>query len=147
MKPQSAKSKGRRLQQKIVADLYELFPQLQEGDLRSTSMGCGGEDIQMSAAARKLIPFSIEAKNQERVNIWDAYTQCKANCTNYKPAVVIKKNHSDMLCVIQWKTFLEMLKIERDTPDISTSEENSIPEKLRMIANEIENSEKKEMET
>ena len=95
MRSQSAKLKGRRLHQKIVADLYETFPGLGDGDIRSTSMGAGGEDILLSAAARKLIPFSFEAKNQERVNIWEAYTQCKANCGKHAPAVVIKKNNSE----------------------------------------------------
>ena len=91
MRPQSAKSKGRRLQQKIVADLYETFSGLGDGDIRSTSMGAGGEDVLLSAAARKLIPFSFEAKNQERVNMWEAYNQCKANCGVHAPAVVLKK--------------------------------------------------------
>tara|TARA_Y100000741_G_scaffold343688_1_gene307696 strand:- start:89 stop:583 length:495 start_codon:yes stop_codon:yes gene_type:complete len=149
MRPQSAKSKGRRLQQKIVADLYETFAQLGDGDIRSTSMGAGGEDILLSAAARKLIPFSFEAKNQERVNIWEAYTQCKANCGEHAPAVVIKKNHSDMLCLIQWSTFLDLLKsanmsVEQPTMetvvDVQNISEMSIPEQLRKMADMIENS-------
>ena len=81
MKPQSCKNKGRILQKKIVESLYKAFPQLTEGDLRSTSMGASGEDIQISPAARLLIPFSIEAKNQEKVNIWSAYSQCLSNST------------------------------------------------------------------
>ena len=143
MRPQSAKAKGRRNQQKIVADLYEVFPQLGEGDLRSTGMGQPGEDIQMSAAARRLIPFSFESKNQERVNVWEAYAQCKANCGAYAPAVVIKKNHSDMLCVIQWKTFLDLLKASSgmeygSNVDGGTEGSQSVPHKLRAIADELE---------
>ena len=42
----------------------------------------------MSAAARRLIPFSFEAKNQERVNVWDAHAQCRSNCGAHAPAVV-----------------------------------------------------------
>jgi hypothetical protein len=110
MKVQSAKGKGRRLQQKVVADLYEAFPDLGDGDLRSTSMGCSGEDVQMSAAARSRVPFSFEAKNQERVNVWNAFEQCKANCGAFAPALVLKRNYSDMLCVIPWATFLQMLQ-------------------------------------
>ena len=65
MRPSSAKAKGRRLQQQIVSDLFKVFPELSEGDLRSTSMGAGGEDIQASPFARSAInSFSIEAKNQ-----------------------------------------------------------------------------------
>ena len=34
MKPQSAKSKGRRLQQQVVSDLLEVFAHLSEDDIR-----------------------------------------------------------------------------------------------------------------
>ena len=33
-------------------------------------MGAGGEDLIMAKAARNLFPYSIEAKNQEKVNVW-----------------------------------------------------------------------------
>ena len=143
MRPQSAKSKGRRLQQKIVADIYETFPELGEGDARSTSMGAGGEDIQLSAAARVLIPFSFEAKNQERVNVWDAYNQCKSNCGEHAPAVVIKKNNSDILCIVQWPTFLSMLRTMRQSTRVCAEhnvadECHSIPDQLRKIASIVE---------
>lgn len=141
MKPQSCKAKGRRHQQKIVADLYETFPELEEGDLRSTSMGANGEDIQMSAAARKLIPFSIEAKNTERLNIWNAFDQCKANCANYNPALVIKKNHSDMLCVLRWSTFLKLLQNtpkKEETEEKENDSEKPLHEQLREIADRLE---------
>jgi hypothetical protein len=125
MKPQSCKAKGRRAQQKIVADLYETFPELDEGDLRSTSMGAGGEDILMSAAARQCIPFSFESKNQERLNFWDAYTQCKKNAGSYAPAVVVKKNNTEMLCLIQWSVFLDLLK-KRASPRMETEEATEV---------------------
>lgn len=147
MKPQSCKAKGRRHQQKIVADLYDTFPELEEGDLRSTSMGANGEDIQMSAAARKLIPFSIEAKNTERLNIWNAFDQCKSNCGSHNPALVIKKNHSDMLCVLKWSAFLELLQ-SKETKEVKEEENNSdrsekpLHEQLREIANELEQNSK-----
>lgn len=138
MKPQSAKAKGRRCQQKIVSDLYETFPELGEGDIRSTSMGASGEDILMSAAARKLIPFSLEAKNQEKLNFWGAYEQCKSNCGEYAPAVVIKRNHSEMLCLLQWTKFLELVRGMKTTTLSPLSEECSLPEQLRRIATELE---------
>lgn len=109
MKPQSCKAKGRRLQQQIVCDLYQHFS-LAEGDLRSTSMGAGGEDIHMSAKARELIPFSFEAKNQERLNIWSAIEQCEQNCVGVRsPVVVMKKNNKKPYAVIPWSTFLSLI--------------------------------------
>lgn len=39
MKPQSAKAKGRRLQQQVAAAVLENYRELTEDDVRSTSMG------------------------------------------------------------------------------------------------------------
>ena len=110
MKPQSAKAKGRRLQQMVASDLLQLFPTLTEDDVRSTSMGAGGEDIQLSPAARLLIPFSIEAKNQERLNIWCALDQARNNApSGSTPAVVFKRNNEKPQVALPWDTFLKML--------------------------------------
>ena len=62
MKTQSCKSKGRRLQQKVVADVLAAFPHLQPDDVRSTSMGCGGEDVQLSPAAAWLHRDEFDAE-------------------------------------------------------------------------------------
>ena len=59
MKPQSAKAKGRNLQKWVRDLLLENFPTLEADDVRSTSMGAGGEDVQLSPAARKLFKFSV----------------------------------------------------------------------------------------
>tara|TARA_B100000787_G_scaffold166099_2_gene150806 strand:- start:952 stop:1440 length:489 start_codon:yes stop_codon:yes gene_type:complete len=112
MKTQSCKAKGRRLQQQIVEDLYSKFD-LGEGDLRSTPMGSGGEDVQMSARAMQLIPFSFEAKNQERLNIWSALEQSEHNCNGRRPVVVIKKNNKKPHAVITWDTFLSLVSGEK----------------------------------
>ena len=66
MRPSSCKAKGRRFQQQIAADILAAFPNLGEDDVRSTSMGASGEDIQLSTSARTLFPYSVEAKNQRR---------------------------------------------------------------------------------
>ena len=47
MKTSSAKAKGRRLQQKVRDLLLETFTELQPDDIRSTSMGVSGEDLQL----------------------------------------------------------------------------------------------------
>ena len=71
MKTRSAKNKGKRLQNSVRDILLETFTQLEEDDIKSTTMGESGEDIQLSPAARKLIPYAIECKNQEKINIWE----------------------------------------------------------------------------
>ena len=41
-------------------------------------MGAGGEDLIMARAAREKFPFSIECKNVEKLNVWEAYEQAQA---------------------------------------------------------------------
>lgn len=109
MKTQSCKAKGRRLQQLIANDIISAFPSLTEDDVRSTSMGANGEDIQMSPAARHFFPFSIEAKNQERLNIWDALTQARHNApAGIEPVVVFKKNKFQPHVMLSWQAFLQL---------------------------------------
>ena len=69
MSTRAAKAKGRRLQNEVRELLEESFPDLEEGDIRTAIMGQNGEDIILSPAARKKIPYSIECKNQESLNI------------------------------------------------------------------------------
>ena len=110
MKPQSAKAKGRNLQKWTRDLILESFPDLEPDDVRSTSMGCGGEDIQMSPAARKKFNFSIECKSQERLNVWDAYEQACANSGNHEPLLVMKKNRKKPLIVMDAEAFVELIK-------------------------------------
>ena len=108
MKTQSAKSKGRRLQQKVASDLLHHYPQLEPDDVRSTSMGCGGEDVQLSPAARQVFPYSVECKNVERLNIWSALDQATANCGDATPIVIFRRNRSATYAVVPWDHFLQL---------------------------------------
>ena len=111
MRPQSCKAKGRRLQQVIASDLLELYPHLTEDDVKSTSMGAGGEDVQLSAVARRSIPYSFEAKNQERLNVWGAVHQARANRPeSTDPVVVMKRNKEHPHVVITWDLFKRLIK-------------------------------------
>ena len=60
MKTRSAKSKGRRLQNQVKELLLEAFTELEPDDIRTAIMGETGEDIKLSPAARREIPFSFE---------------------------------------------------------------------------------------
>ena len=62
MKAQSAKAKGRKLQQVVRDGVLKRFPSLEPDDVRSTSMGAGGEDVQLSPVARRLFPYQVECK-------------------------------------------------------------------------------------
>ena len=63
MNPRSSKAKGRRLQNALRDILRETFPILEDDDIKSQTMGMTGEDIVLSPAAKKEIPYSFECKN------------------------------------------------------------------------------------
>ena len=107
MKPQSAKAKGRLLQKWVRDKLIEMLDVHPE-DIESRSMGAGGEDLIMARAARKKFPMSIECKNVEKLNIWDAYEQASANCNDYQPIVVMKKNGKKPLVVVDAEYYISL---------------------------------------
>jgi hypothetical protein len=109
MKPQSAKAKGRAFQQKVRDLLLENAPELEPDDIRSTSMGCGGEDLQLSPAARRRYGISIECKNVEKLNVWNAYEQAEANSGDHEPVLFMKKNRKKPLVVIDADYFISLL--------------------------------------
>lgn len=140
MKPQSCKAKGRRLQQQIVADLLERFPTLEDDDIRSTSMGANGEDVQLSPAARVLIPYSFEAKNQERLNTWQAVAQAEANTpAGSQPLVVIKKNGHVAYAVVRWSHLLDLIApTTADAQDAVDEESESLKAQLLAAAETLQ---------
>ena len=109
MKPASSKNKGRILQKLVEKDLMELFPQLETGDVKSTSMGAPGEDVQLSPAARKLIPYQIECKNKATSQVHTYYDQAKSH-GKHEPVVVVKKDRAEVLAVISWEHFKTLIK-------------------------------------
>jgi hypothetical protein len=89
--------------------LLENAPELELDDIRSTSMGCGGEDLQFSPAARRRYPLSIECKNQESLSVWKAYEQAEANCGKHHPVLFMKKNRKKPLVVVDADYFISLL--------------------------------------
>lgn len=111
MRPQSCKSKGRRLQQRIARDIVEAFPHLTEDDAVSTSMGAGGEDVRLSTAARRALPLSIECKCQEKLNVWSCLEQARANApSGATPCLVFSRNRAPTYAVVPWDVLLELYR-------------------------------------
>lgn len=94
MKTRSAKAKGRRLQSLVAATILSNFPELTDKDVRSAQMGGSGIDIQLSEAARRVFPFAVEAKNHEKLNVWQTIKQAEENAIKEKlvPALVVSRN-------------------------------------------------------
>ena len=109
MKSRSAKNKGKRLQNKVKDLLLETFNQLEPDDIRSAIMGESGEDIKLSPAARKLIPYSFECKNQEAINIWSSLEQAETNAGDYDPVLIFKRNRSKTYAVVNIDKFIELI--------------------------------------
>ena len=89
MKTASKKAKGRKLQNDVRDCLLQTFPELEQDDIRTAVMGESGEDIKLSPAAQRLIPYSFECKNQERLNIWSSLEQAEDNCNDRKTLSVM----------------------------------------------------------
>lgn len=113
MKPSSAKNKGRNLQKWVVKQLVEILGCHPE-DLESRPMGSGGEDVILGRESRAIFPYSVECKNVERLNVWEAYEQATANSKAYEPLLIMKKNGKKALAVVDAKHFFRLVSAFND---------------------------------
>ena len=109
MKTSSAKQKGRLLQQLVAKKLIESFESFTAQDIRSTSMGCQGADVQLSQAVQDLLPIQIECKNRAAIAIYKDYEQAQTH-GKLEPVLIIKQNRSKPLAVIDLDYFIQLLK-------------------------------------
>ena len=72
-------------------------------------MGQTGEDIQLSPAARKLVPYQIEVKNKARSQVHTYYAQAKEH-GEHEPLVIVKMDRDIPLAVLSAETFFKLLK-------------------------------------
>ena len=110
MSAKSAKAKGRRLQNMLRDILRDTFPQLEEDDIKSQTMGMSGEDIVLSPAARKVIKYSFECKNVERLDLWKSLAQADGNSDDRDPVLVMKRNQSKTYAIVELDTFIDLIK-------------------------------------
>lgn len=111
MKPRSAKNKGKRAQNMIREMILDHFPDLHPDDVVSTLMGDSGTDIKLSHAARQKFPYSVESKNQERLQIWAALEQAEINAKEgTEPILFFKRNHSKMYVALSAEHFFNLIK-------------------------------------
>lgn len=109
MTPQSSKAKGRKGQHIVRDMILAAFPALEPDDVKSTSMGAPGEDILLSPAARRLVPYQIESKNKARSQIHTYYDQAKAH-GDYEPLVVVKMDRKESLAIVEAEHFFSLLQ-------------------------------------
>jgi len=105
----SAKSKGRGFQKFVATKIRETFG-LEERDVCSSPASVTGEDIILSERAKKVFPYSVEAKCSEQLNIWKAIEQSKSNSKGKEPLVIFKKNFNEPYVCIKLDSFLKLIK-------------------------------------
>lgn len=110
MKTSSCKAKGRALQNWIRDTIVALFPEFREGDVTTAIMGESGADVKLSPHAKDLLPYSIEAKNVEKLNVWSAYDQAKSHNSDLEPLLIMKKNRREPVAVVSAKHFFELIR-------------------------------------
>ncbi len=116
----AAKAKGRRLQDFVAESFRKMHPSLEEDDVKTAIMGESGTDIKLSPAARRLIPFDTECKNQEKLNIWASISQCETNCKeNRIPLLVFKRNRTKTYACIEFEKLLELL--QKNKADVNSA--------------------------
>ena len=110
MKARSAKNKGRKLQNLVRDRLRSVFTEtLETNDIESQVMGMSGEDIVLSPAAKRVIRYSFECKNQERLNLWSSLEQAETNCEDRNPVLVFKRNRSKIYVAVEFDHFIELI--------------------------------------
>jgi len=85
------------------------FPHLTERDVKSTSMGAQGEDVQLSEAGLKSFSYNIECKNLAKVAVYKFYEQAQTH-GDAEPLVVIKQNRSKPLAIVDLEHFIDLVR-------------------------------------
>ena len=115
--PASRKAKGRVFQQEVRQKLLETFPDLHPDNIKVSIMGEAGVDIILSPLARERIPYSVECKRQEKLNIWDALKQAEDNKTpNTEAIVVFRRNKGEAHVMMKFEHFLKLIASPLDKP-------------------------------
>lgn len=110
-KTKSVKQKGRIGQQEIRDMLYETFPELEPGDIKSAIMGENGEDIHLSPRARKLMPLAIEVKRRKggMKMQYDWLEQARSHSTD-DPVVFFRADRSEWLAIVPVEHYMKLLR-------------------------------------
>lgn len=110
MKVQSAKAKGRQLQQLVRDKVLEAYPSLTDRDVKSVPLGVNGPDLELSTAAFKLFPYAVECKRNKAFSIYKAFEQ-QGNSPG-EDVLVIRGDRKPALAIITLDHFMELQRGE-----------------------------------
>jgi len=77
----------------------------------ATQGGEGFSDIMLSPAARKVLPFNIECKNTESINITKTFQDYKEVYQNstFMLLLIHSRNKTEPMVTMNWTDFLKLL--------------------------------------
>lgn len=114
--PRSRKTKGQEFQKEIVKILRKRFlydtgvDDCFKGDIQAVTMGNSGVDIKLSPDAQAFIPFDIEAKRVERLDLWKAIKQAEDNTDSGRiPLICFKRNRSKIYAILELDDLLYVM--------------------------------------
>jgi hypothetical protein len=119
------KSKGRKLQQLVRDTILDKFNHLTEDDVRSTAMGQGGMDVQLSPLAGQSFPYATECKRNKAFAVYNPYDQASTNAGKYEPLLIIQGDRKKPLAIVDFYHFMELVKNVRQTTEETFSEKKS----------------------
>ncbi len=109
MRARSAKAKGQRAAKEVQVTILNFFPDLTQDDVTVTPSDVNGVDLHLSSKAKAEIPFAIEVKNQERLNIWEALKQAKSHVTGKEiPILAFRRNRSKVYVALEINEFFNI---------------------------------------
>ena len=110
---QSAKGKGRRLQQWVAKRLSEItgIPSGKDCLIQSREMGQSGTDVKLIGEALEKVGLSIECKAQESWSVHSWVDQAKANQLPDTDWILFaKRNHNKPVVIIDAEVFFKMFE-------------------------------------
>lgn len=115
MKTTSAKAKGRD-HQKAVAKAFQEAYGLTPHDVISTPASVPGVDLWLSPLAKSVIPFDVECKRVEKLNIWSALDQTQTNTSEGRlPLLVFRRNRGNTWACLPFDDLLRLLNNGKNT--------------------------------
>ena len=112
MSTKSRKAKGRRFQNWIAEQFSDLteIPWGKDELISTRTMGVSGTDLTFIGRALELLPFSVEAKNQEQWAVDAAIEQAKSNQKEGTDWLLfLKKNRQNPVVVMDAEVFFRLL--------------------------------------
>lgn len=86
----------------------ENHSELTERDVRSTSMGASGTDVQLSELGSKVFPYAVECKKYSRFAIYGHWEQACENSGELTPLLIIEADRKRPLAIVDLDYFMEL---------------------------------------